>query len=76
MKLIDARQGLWETTLELKNGTVKFRTRNSWNENWGGNSFPEGKLLFYGENIPVKAGRYRISLNLKDNTYRFDAIQQ
>lgn len=76
MKLIDPRQGLWETTLELKNGTVKFRTRNSWNENWGGNSFPEGKLLFYGENIPVKAGRYRISLNLKDNTYRFDAIQQ
>lgn len=76
MKLINARQGIWETTLDLKNGTVKFRTRDSWNENWGGNSFPEGTTLFYGENIPVKAGRYRISLNLQENTYRFDRVQE
>lgn len=71
MTLSDARLGIWETTLQLNEGTVKFRTRNSWNENWGGTSFPEGKALFYGEDIPVKAGRYHILLNLKDNSYHF-----
>ena len=71
MSLTDAEQSIWETDLTLKDGTVKFRTRNSWNQNWGGIGFPKGKAIFYWENIPVSAGNYHIILNLSEKTYEF-----
>lgn len=72
MLLVDEAKSIWEVKLELKKGTVKFRTRDSWNENWGGDTFPKGKAIYFWENIPVEeAGRYRVILNLSEKTYEF-----
>lgn len=71
MKLTDPQKSIWEIQLTLQDGTVKFRSRDSWNQNWGGISFPKGDAQYYGQNIPVKKGRYRVVLNLSESTYAF-----
>lgn len=72
MTITDEKNGIWEIELYLKEGRVKFRCRDSWAQNWGGNSFPKGKADFEGSDIPVtEAGNYRIILNLSANTYEF-----
>lgn len=71
LTLTDPENSIWETDLYLKDGTVKFRTRDSWNENWGGIAFPKGKAIYFWENIPVTAGNYHIILNLNNKTYEF-----
>jgi len=71
MKLINEQYSIWELDITLKNGTVKFRSRDSWNKNWGGNTFPNGNTAFRGFDIPVKAGNYHVILNLFENTYQF-----
>ena len=72
MTLIDEDQSIWEIEMYLKKGRVKFRCRDSWALNWGGDNFPHGKAEFEGGDIPVtEAGKYRIILNLTKNTYEF-----
>ena len=72
MQLTNVNNQIWETTLSLKEGHVKFRTRDSWAENWGGDSFPNGSAQFGGEDIPVsEAGNYRVILNLTKKSYQF-----
>ena len=58
----DAR---WTLDVKLQDGHLKFRTRNSWEENWGGGGFPKGPAVWYGENIRVAAGHYRVTTILK-----------
>lgn len=71
------QDNVWETTLYLKKGTVKFRCRDSWTQNWGGTDFPTGKTLSDGPNIPVPdAGWYRIVLNLNNGTYSFSEVEE
>ena len=67
---------IWSSTLYLKEGEVKFRTNNNWVQNWGGTTFPEGKAIWHsGPNIKVdKAGTYKIILDLDENTYLFELI--
>tara|TARA_R110002074_G_scaffold84015_5_gene186662 strand:+ start:872 stop:1870 length:999 start_codon:yes stop_codon:yes gene_type:complete len=60
MQLIDEVNSIWETEIELKKGTVKFRTRDSWIQNWGGTSFPKGDAIYFWENIEVKPGKYKV----------------
>ncbi len=72
MTLIDEDQSIWEIELYLKVGLVKFRCRDSWAQNWGGTTFPNGKSAFEGPNISVaEPGNYRVILNLSSNTYEF-----
>jgi len=75
MKLTDADQNIWETTMYLKVGRVKFRCRDSWAQNWGvrgKNRFPKGNAVHDGRDITIpEAGNYRIVLNLTDNNYEF-----
>ena len=72
MTLKDEEQSIWEITLFLKEGRVKFRCRDSWAQNWGGSTFPSGETIFEGPDIPVKeAGNYRVILNLTTNSYKF-----
>lgn len=71
MKLTDEQNSIWELDITLKNGTVKFRSRDSWNKSWGGNTFPNGSNVLGGFDIPVKAGNYHVILNLSENTYQF-----
>ena len=74
MNLIDEQKSIWELEIELKSGHVKFWNSDSWTHNWGGTDFPKGKAVYYQENIPVKAGKYKITLNLDENTYHFQKL--
>ena len=75
MQLANPQKGIWEMDVELGNGTVKFRTRNSWNQNWGGQGFPSGNKVMFGHDIPVEPGKYHIVLNLSEDTYAFKKIE-
>lgn len=73
----DVDNNVWEINIFLKEGSVKFRCRDSWTHNWGGSSFPEGKALTNGPNIPVpEAGRYSIRLDLNNETYSFSKQEE
>jgi hypothetical protein len=62
----------WTLDLPLDAGLIKFRTGDAWDENWGGRSFPQGRLLWHGDNIEVPAaGRYRITVDLESEDYGF-----
>jgi hypothetical protein len=62
----------WTLDLFLDAGLIKFRAGDAWDENWGGRSFPEGRLLWFGDNIEVPAaGRYRITVDLEREEYGF-----
>ena len=62
----------WTLDTFLDAGLIKFRTGDAWDENWGGRSFPEGRLLWFGDNIKVPAaGNYRITVDLERNDYGF-----
>jgi hypothetical protein len=67
--------GIWEVSVELKEGHVKFRVNNNWTISWGGNSFPYGECIPHGTNIPVREGKYHVILNLKTQEYSFDIIE-
>jgi len=74
MMQTDIKNNIWETQLELGEGSVKFRCRDSWAQNWGGNSFPEGEAQWFGGNIAVEPGRYRITLDLTNYRYSFERL--
>lgn len=42
LNLINPELSIWEGTVKLNEGSVKFRDGNSWLANWGGDSFPDG----------------------------------
>jgi hypothetical protein len=72
MTLTNEDQSIWEIEMYLKEGHVKFRCRDSWAINWGGETFPKGEANFEGPDIPVlEAGNYKVILNLTENTYEF-----
>ena len=64
----------FEVDIELGEGSVKFRCRDSWSQNWGGSSFPEGEAVWFGPNIPVEPGRYHITLDLTNYRYSFERL--
>jgi hypothetical protein len=71
MKLTDQKLSIWEGDFELIDGGLKFRCGNTWTDNWGGYKFPEGDAIFFARNIPVKAGKYHVILNLTEKKYQF-----
>lgn len=72
MSKTDEQNNIWEIEIFLKQGKVKFRCRDSWAQNWGGNSFPEGYAEHDGSDILVdQAGDYRVILDLDKNSYEF-----
>ena len=69
-------ENIWEIEMFLKPGKVKFRCRDAWAQNWGGNSFPTGTAEFDGGDILVdEEGIYHIRLNLSEKTYEFVKIE-
>jgi hypothetical protein len=56
----DAVNGVFKVTLTLVAGDIKFRANDDWGYNLGG---PLGALTPGGDNIPVAAGTYTITLN-------------
>ncbi len=70
--LVDEEKSIWELSIYLEQGAVKFRCRDSWAINWGGDSFPTGNTVREGADIQVnEAGNYKIILNLSNNSYEF-----
>lgn len=70
----DSKIGLWKIKLSLKKGRVKFINREDWLQNWGGNSFPNGKTMSDGVDILVNSGYYNIVLDLKNKKYSFKKL--
>jgi len=50
--------------VKLLDGEIKFRVNNDWGTNYGGSG---GTLT--GDNIPVTAGYYTVTIDLNNNTY-------
>lgn len=53
----------------LKDGEIKFRKNNAWTDNLGGSN---GTLKANGDNIAIKAGSYKITMNPTALTYKID----
>lgn len=62
---------LWQATLTLTDGVVKFRANDAWTLNWGGLTFPSGTGIPNGPDITVPAGEYQISFNTNTLEYKF-----
>lgn len=69
MTLIDEKEAVWETRIHLSNGRFKFRANDSWQQNWGKNSYSPGSLQMNGKDIQVEEGFYHIRINLSNNDY-------
>jgi len=62
--LEERRPGLWTLNrITLREGEIKFRLNNDWTFNMGRDA--TGQAVSYGDNYPVKAGTYRITLDLR-----------
>ena len=67
--------GVFEIELFLNKGLVKFRCNDSWLYNWGGDMFPVGEAISYGNDITVdSAGNYHVRLDLSQNRYFFKKV--
>lgn len=62
---------LWKGTFDLLDGEAKFRANDAWAINWGDSIFPISIATLNGPNIPVTAGRYLVSFDVKTAEYKF-----
>jgi len=63
----DAATGTWHITLDLIDGEIKFRLNDGWAWNLGYNPAKDA-LVHNGDNIPVTAGNYTITLTITKET--------
>lgn len=76
MNQTDPKKSIWTIETTLNDGEIKFRSSDSWTQNWGGSSFPKGDAIYYYEDIAVKAGHYKVTLDLENKTYQFDLLEK
>lgn len=62
---------VFDAYVTLVDGEIKFRTNNSWDTNYG-DTGNDGSLEAGGDNIPVTAGSYKITINLNDYTWSME----
>jgi hypothetical protein len=62
---------IWTADDVVLGGELKFRANESWDANWGGDSFPYGKGVSGGANIVVPEGTYFVKFNDLTNHYVF-----
>lgn len=71
---------LFEATVTLTDGEIKFRADNDWGTNWGIYKPAAGKnpnqLTNGGDNIPVTAGNYKVTFNINKVDPTFELIKQ
>lgn len=58
----------------LQSGNLKFRADQAWTTNWGSNTFPQGRGVQDGSNIPVTSGIYNISFHDGTGDYVFTLV--
>ena len=57
------------SSFPLTTGSIKFRQDNSWDNNWGGSTWPSGPAT--GSDIPAVAGNYNVTFNKTTGAYAF-----
>lgn len=63
----DNGKRIWNITVNLVPGEIKFRKNDSWDTNYGGSN---GTLALGGSNIAIaEGGSYKVEMNLVTNTY-------
>jgi len=67
-----ANPAVVSATITLTDGEAKFRVNDDWAINWGAADFPSGTGVRNGDNIPVTAGTYVVTLNVNTAEYSFD----
>lgn len=55
--------------VKLTDGEIKFRENNAWDNDFGGS---DNALEAGGDNIPVSAGKYKITIDLNKLTYSIE----
>ena len=53
MTLVNEELSIWEYIGVLKDGGLKFRTRDSWNQNWGLSTFDNKHALYFGKTFVI-----------------------
>ncbi|MFB9051566.1 SusE domain-containing protein [Formosa undariae] len=71
----DPTSDQWRAIVALTAGEMKFRKNNDWGFNYG-DTGNDGVLDDGGDNIPVTAGNYLVTLNLNDLTYSLEPIEK
>jgi len=75
LEKLAGEENTWQAVIDLAPGAVKFREGDSWVKNWGGVGFPEGETYYYGEDIVVVPGKYRVTLELDMKRYWFELLK-
>lgn len=70
----NADPNVWSANVTLIDGEAKFRANDEWVIDWGAGDFPTGVGTQGGDNIPVIAGEYKVSLNTETGEYNFQEI--
>ena len=60
--------------ITLTDGAAKFRENDDWAVNWGATDFPSGVGTQGGDNIPIVAGDYKVTLNAATGEYWFEFL--
>ena len=63
--------GVYEIVIDLVAGECKFRQDDAWAINWGSVDFPTGIGTQDGKNIPVTAGKWRVTFKISTGEYKF-----
>jgi len=72
MNLTDIENNVWEVDIYLLKGKIKFRSRDSWAQNWGADTFPKGIGRQDGQDILIpEAGNYHIIFKIVTGEYEF-----
>lgn len=65
---------VWGIEMELTDGFIKFRSDSNWTLDWGRGELNPDRLVLKGADIPVKAGNYRITIDLEEGTYQLEPV--
>ena len=73
--LTEVQPDIWVGDIvTLIDGKIKFRLNNAWDTDLGDDG-ADGTLDAGGDDIAVEAGKYRVRLNLSDNTYMLNKVE-
>jgi hypothetical protein len=71
--MTDNGDGTYTIFVGLKDGFMKFRANDEWEDDWGDDE-PDGVAEYKGGDIPVTAGVYKIDFNLETLEYTLEAL--
>ena len=74
MQATSSQHDVWEIEIILTDGFLKFRSDPNWTLDWGRGELNPDKLVLKGADMPVKAGHYRITIDLEESTYQFEPV--